>query len=98
MDETTKSAPGWFPAPGNPGLLRYWDGARWTDNTAPSAPPAATAGGVSAWTIATGVAVGLVSVIALVLFVSSVTSADDDLECARVNVERVQRGLPALNC
>lgn len=40
----------WYPDPGNAALLRYWDGARWTDHTAPrnqpnsvSQPPAASA-------------------------------------------------------
>jgi hypothetical protein len=26
---------GWYPDPGMPGQQRYWDGARWTTNTAP---------------------------------------------------------------
>ncbi len=28
--------PDWYPDPNNPGLLRYWDGSNWTDNTAPA--------------------------------------------------------------
>jgi len=27
--------PGWFPDPSDPRLLRWWDGARWTDSTSP---------------------------------------------------------------
>ena len=41
------SQPGWHPdpvppQPGQPPLLRYWDGARWTEHTAPAQAPAAT--------------------------------------------------------
>ena len=28
--------PDWYPDPFDPGLLRYWDGHRWTANTAPN--------------------------------------------------------------
>lgn len=37
---TELPAAGWFPDPsGLPGLLRYWDGARWTDHVHQQAPP-----------------------------------------------------------
>jgi len=41
------SQPGWHPdpvppQPGQPPQLRYWDGARWTEHTAPAQAPAAT--------------------------------------------------------
>lgn len=41
------SQPGWHPDPvppqyGQPAQLRYWDGTRWTEHTAPAQPPAAT--------------------------------------------------------
>ena len=29
---------GWYPDPSGQPVQRYWDGARWTDNTAPLAP------------------------------------------------------------
>ena len=31
---------GWYPDTGVPGQQRYWDGARWTEHTAPVAAPA----------------------------------------------------------
>lgn len=47
---SSSPAANWYPDPANPALLRYWDGARWTDHThapnpkagpaAPSAEPA----------------------------------------------------------
>ncbi len=42
------SQPGWHPdpvpqQPGQPAQLRYWDGARWTEHTAPAPAPAAVA-------------------------------------------------------
>jgi len=45
---------GWYPDPNSPGQQRYWDGAAWTDNTAPgagtapAAPPAPPVGGYGA--------------------------------------------------
>ena len=30
---STGVPPGWFPDPGDPGGLRYWDGFRWTEHT-----------------------------------------------------------------
>jgi len=41
------SQPGWHPdpvppQPGQPPLLRYWDGSRWTEHTAPAQAPAAS--------------------------------------------------------
>jgi uncharacterized RDD family membrane protein YckC len=43
------SQPGWHPdpvppPPGQPAQLRYWDGTRWTEHTAPAQPPAAGQG------------------------------------------------------
>lgn len=97
MDESTKAAPGWFPNPDHPGLLRYWDGERWTEHTAPAAPAVVSAG-PSTMTIARGVALGLIVVIAAIFFVSRVASSNDGLDCATHSAERVQQGLPALDC
>lgn len=41
---TASSAPliaaNWYPDPQSPGILRYWDGVRWTDHRQASAPGA----------------------------------------------------------
>ena len=37
--------PGWHPDPANPSLVRYWDGARWTEHTQPAAGPTLPADG-----------------------------------------------------
>lgn len=34
--------PGWYPRPDMPGTQGYWDGARWTQHTAPVPAPAPT--------------------------------------------------------
>ncbi|MDX1882960.1 DUF2510 domain-containing protein [Mycolicibacterium sp. 120270] len=33
-------APNWYPDPTNPGLLRYWDGVKWTDHRSAVTPTA----------------------------------------------------------
>jgi hypothetical protein len=36
----SQSPPGWFPDV-TPGLVRYWDGSKWTEHVAPASPPSA---------------------------------------------------------
>lgn len=37
MTETTTTPAGWYPDTANPSLVRYWDGAQWTEHTQPAA-------------------------------------------------------------
>jgi hypothetical protein len=37
----------WYPDPKNPALVRFWDGQRWTEHTAPGAQPQAAAPAVA---------------------------------------------------
>lgn len=67
MTETTPA--GWYPDPENPGQQRYWDGAAWTENFAPTNAPAAPAAPTAkkpiykrTWFIVVAVLVGLVVV------------------------------------
>ena len=45
------AAPGWHADPGQPGMLRWWDGAQWTEYRAPAAP-IAYGGGTDGYAIA----------------------------------------------
>jgi hypothetical protein len=38
--QSMTAAPGWYPDPGGPGQLRYWDGQAWTSSTATAEPSA----------------------------------------------------------
>lgn len=40
MTESTTPA-NWYPDPTHPAMLRYWDGLRWTEHTAPAVAPLA---------------------------------------------------------
>lgn len=81
-----KPAAGWYPHASTPGAQRYWDGDKWTDQLAPLAP--APQKGVSAFTIARGVALGIAALFAILWLVSSIASSDDGMECAIRNAER----------
>lgn len=35
----------WYPDPGNPGYIRWWDGSQWTAHVQPSTPPTPPVGG-----------------------------------------------------
>lgn len=54
MHMSNTTPPGWYPDSQNPGQQRYWDGAQWTDHTAPTTaaapqgPPLPTQGGAYA--------------------------------------------------
>lgn len=39
--------PGWYPAPGEPGFERQWDGTTWTDERRPVAPGSTGPGGLA---------------------------------------------------
>jgi hypothetical protein len=38
------AAPGWYPDPGSSNFVRFWDGQRWTEHTAPAQPAASPSG------------------------------------------------------
>jgi Protein of unknown function (DUF2510) len=90
---------GWYPHPSMVGTLRYWDGNAWTVQVAPAAaPPPASSGGPGVLTIAAGVVLGVAVLILGIWFILGVVTANDDLECATENAQRVQDGRPLLDC
>jgi uncharacterized protein DUF2510 len=82
---------GWYPHPTMAGTQRYWDGENWTDHVAPLTPaPTPTLSGPSVFTIAAGVALGVVALIVGIWLVVSLVTANDDLDCATKNAEHGQ--------
>ena len=67
--------PGWYGDPDERGALRYWDGDDWTDDVMdrpteglyPRAEP------VTTWTIARGVAIGIVLAVAALVVLAKLT-------------------------
>lgn len=69
---------GWYPDPETPSL-RFWDGQSWTDQRAPL--PAHGGGGTSAWTIARGVAVGIIIAVILIVWLGGGSDDPDPVYC-----------------
>lgn len=71
--------PNWYPDPSSEGLVRWWDGGRWTEHTQQARPVAPTAprpGGNSyaaAWWIG-GIAFALLVLVGVVLLITVVTA------------------------
>ena len=66
---TGATPPGWYPDPHDPATQRYWDGARWTENRAPSAQasgPPTNGKATAALVLGIVFACGIGSILALV--------------------------------
>ncbi len=77
-----QTPPGWYPTPD--GTQRYWDGTKWTESVAPSAPtgapPAPTKrGGALKWVL---LAVGLVLVLGFGSCIAIVATAGNEVSKA----------------
>lgn len=96
MSNEQRPAPGWYPHPSMAQTQRYWDGEQWSDQVAPAPAPAPQP--TSTLKIARGAAIGLLAVIAALWLVTSAASSDDAADCAIENLERAERGEPALDC
>ncbi|AFP41997.1 hypothetical protein MSMEI_5557 [Mycolicibacterium smegmatis MC2 155] len=83
--------PGWYPAPDDQTQLRYFDGHKWTDQTAPAAAVARPRGGMPPWAwilIATGVVFLLVSIVAgVIVFRAAPPIGVDALDSSTSSVE-----------
>ena len=69
----------WYPDPGDPHRLRYWDGARWTDHVVPWRPtaPVHTYRSARSWAIASCLLVVLVAVACCAVAVAAGVAVDD---------------------
>ena len=70
----TADAPGWYPAPGRPGLEQYWDGTEWSTDVPPRPKPE------PAWKQARVIALGVLIAVA-VLFVFWRMSQPSSFDC-----------------
>ena len=84
-------APGWYPDHNDPGIVRYWDGVKWTDHTAPrqtTAPqpqqpglrPAPAVSGASwfARNKAASIAIGVVGAVVVLGIIGAATGSTDE--------------------
>ncbi len=89
MTDTTPTPPaGWYQDPHGSDGLRWWDGARWTEHTAPGSQPPKPSGGSTrrGWILVAGLVVVAALVGALVVLVQkdggdgdeTVTAGDDE--------------------
>lgn len=96
----TEMPAGWYPHPEMAQTLRYWDGENWTESTAP-APAAVTAApassGPGVFTIARGVALGLIIVIVAIYFIYENTK-ETRFDCLMDNIDRLETGEPQRIC
>jgi|SRR6478752_7069821 len=97
-EQKPKAPPGWYPDKRMAGTQRYWDGQSWTDKVAPLAPEVPAQKTVSVWTIARGVALGLLCVIAIMVMLTKCQADQDHTDCLTGNLDRASEGLPLLDC
>lgn len=96
--DVQKTPAGWYRHPSMVDTLRYWDGEHWTEHTAPAPQAPIQAASVSTWKIASGVAVGLLSVIALLVFLGQCAAEQSRSDCLIENVNRAADGRPLIDC
>lgn len=98
MTESPRLEPGWYSSESAPDRLRYWDGEKWTEHTAPASPTPPPSAGPGTLTIARGVAIGVAVVLVALFVLWRIAAADDGVDCATKNADRALAGQPALDC
>lgn len=87
VDENPAVA-GWYPEPGNQGVLRYWNGSGWEDWRQPAvAAPAAPANGIAVTALVfslVGIALDMTILLGILGFGASVVG----IVCGRIGVRR----------
>ncbi len=75
---TTQAQPGWYADPGNPQLIRYWDGASWSVHTQPrpQVPSPPSGQGKPPWWQRRGPVIA--AIVLMKIFAGAVLSNDDE--------------------
>lgn len=87
METPQKTPAGWYPDPYMANTQRYWDGQRWSDQSAPATPAApASPSGLGMQKGIAMVAIGILAATAAVFTVYRI-SQPSDIECATQRLE-----------
>lgn len=85
MTTPNTPSPGWYPDASAQGQVRYWDGAKWTEHTAPAQAPVTpvtpvtpTQSGFASWVANHKVLTGVVAAVAALMIIGGIGAAVGD--------------------